>query len=162
MTAKTAAIGRKSAPAELRILNGRGVRKDGQATDSGGRPVEDGPKFTRTAPPKPDYLTPDAEWLWDRVADQMGSIGILKAIDAPSMEVMCETFSRWREAVRQRVQWGLTRETSQGLSAAPWVGIEERASKEFRSWCAEYGITPAAEKNLMVEAGNGGDGQNPF
>jgi len=92
----------------------------------------------------------------------MESIGLLKPIDGPSLEVMCETFARWRDAVRQRQQHGALGKNSQGVVAAPWVGIEERASKEFRAWCAEYGITPAAEKNIKQESGAADGGENPF
>lgn len=161
--AATANTGRKAAPHGLRVLSGQGIRKDGRATDSGGRPIEEGPSFHRAAPAKPGNLSKDAAWLWDQVVDQMQTIGLLKPIDGPSLEVMCETFARWRDAVRQRQQHGALGKNSQGVVTAPWVGIEERASKEFRAWCAEYGITPAAEKNLRAagEAGHGSDG-NPF
>lgn len=87
---------------------------------------------------------------------------MLKPIDGPSLEVMCQTFARWRDAVRQREERGALNENSQGVVTAPWVGIEERASKEFRAWCAEYGITPAAEKNLRAESGSNDDDGNPF
>ena len=160
--AKMANSGRKAAPHGLRVLQGQGTRKDGQPTDSGGRPIPPPVPFERQAPPKPGQLSKDAEWLWDRVTEQMESIGLLKPIDGPSLEVMCETFARWRDAVRQRQQHGALGKNSQGVVAAPWVGIEERASKEFRAWCAEYGITPAAEKNIKQESGAADGGENPF
>lgn len=106
-------------------------------------------------------MSPDAAWLWDQVIEQMAGPGLLKPMDAPSLEVVCETFARWREAVRFRKEKALLGKNSQGIVAAPWIGIEERASREFRAWCAEYGLTPAAEKNLA--SGDGDDGRdNPF
>lgn len=162
-TAKAANIGGPVAPAGLRVLNGRGTRKDGRETDSGGRPVEEGPKFVRQAPLPPSHLSEDALWLWQQIAHQMGTLGILKAIDGASMEVLCETFARWRDAVRMRQASGMLAMNSQGQVTAPWVGIEERAGREFRAWCAEYGITPAAERNLIgKDPGTGGTEGNPF
>lgn len=150
--------GRKAAPPGLRLLTGRGEGKD-----SAGRPIPETPKFDRVvALEKPADLSPDAAWLWDRVVDQMGGMGLLKPIDAPSLEVLCETFARWRDAVRKRKDAGMLGRNSQGIVTAPWVGIEERASKEFRAWCAEYGITPAAEKNLAGAGDGNDDGDNPF
>lgn len=150
-------------PPNLRVLNGRGTRKDGLETDSGGRPLLPGPNFERAAPSKPAELSIDADWLWDRVVDQMTTVGLLKPIDAAALEAMCETFARWREAVRFRREHALLGKNSQGTVAAPWIGIEERASKEFRAWCAEFGITPAAERHLVgQEAPNGGSDGNPF
>jgi len=160
--AAAANAGRKATPPALRIIDGRGTRKDGRPTDSGGRPVDEGPKFTRHAPPKPAELSEDASWLWDRIVEQMETVGLLKPIDGPALEVVCETFARWREAVRFRRERAILGKNSQGVVAAPWVGIEERASKDFRAWCAEFGITPAAEKNLVSgDDQNGGD-DNPF
>jgi len=161
--AATANAGGAKMPPNLRVLNGRGTRKDGQETDSGGRPVQAGPNFQRALPAKPAELSPDAAWLWDRVIEQMRTIGLLKPIDAAALEAMCETFARWREAVRFRRDHALLGKNSQGTVAAPWIGIEERASKEFRAWCAEFGITPAAERNLVgQEAVHGGSDGNPF
>lgn len=153
---------RKPAPAALRIINGQGPRKrDGVPTDSAGRPIEQSIDFERRAPEKPEELSPDAEWLWDKVVKQMTEIGLLKPLDAYALEVACENFARWREAVRQRQQHALLGKNSQGVVTAPWIGIEERASREFRAWCSEFGITPAAENNLKMESEARGD-DNPF
>lgn len=160
--AGTANAGRKARPPHLRLVEGRGPGRDGQPRDSGGRPLPDTPSFEREAPGRPGHLKGDAAWLWDQVVEQMTSRGLLKPIDGPSLEVMCQTFARWRDAVRQRENHGALGKNSQGVVTAPWVGIEERASKEFRAWCAEYGITPAAEKNLRTEAAGGDDDGNPF
>lgn len=165
--ASPAASGRRPAPAQLRVLQGRGIRKDGRPTDSGGRPIEQGPEFARAAPQKPESLSPDAEWLWDQVIEQMTTVGLLKPLDGAALEVACENFARWRESVRYRQQHGLLGKNSQGTVAAPWTGLEERASREFRAWAAEFGFTPAAEKALAGEGGNddgnnGSSGRNPF
>lgn len=166
--ARAAAAARRPGPTQLRIVQGRGTRKDGRPTDSGGRPINEGPDFVREAPEKPDHLSPDASWLWDRAVEQMMQVGLLKPLDGPALEVACENFARWRESVRYRQQHGLLGKNSQGTVAAPWTGLEERASREFRAWAAEFGFTPAAEKALAGEGGasngnSGGDsGSNPF
>lgn len=154
--ATQAAAGRKAAHPSLKLLQGRSP-----GTDSGGRKVEPEIPFTRARPVKPADLSPDAEWLWDQVIGQLDTIGLLKPIDAPALEVASETFARWREAVRFRREHALLAKNSQGTVAAPWIGIEERASKDFRAWCAEFGFTPAAEKNLPGGQDGAGD-DNPF
>lgn len=161
--ATNANAGRKAAPPGLRILNGRGTRKDGRETDSGGRPIEEPPPFERGDPEKPATLSEDAAWLWDRVIEHMSTVGLLKPLDAAALEVACETFARWREAVRFRRDHALLHKNSQGTAAAPWIGIEERASKDFRAWCSEFGFTPAAERHLIGGDGaNVGTDSNPF
>lgn len=152
------ATGRKGAHPTLKLLNGRSEGKD-----SAGRPVEEPPPFAREQPKKPEHLSEDASWLWDQVCEQMKTVGVLKPLDASGLEVACETFARWREAVRFRQESGLLAKNSQGVVASPWVGIEERAGRDFRAWCSEFGFTPAAEKNLIAEtAGNSGSKANPY
>jgi P27 family predicted phage terminase small subunit len=146
----------------LKILEG-GQNKMGEPIDNKGRKIKADPGFTRGLPVKPEDLSEDADFLWDTIVEQMETKGILKPLDAASLEMVCETYSRWRYAVKQRRLYGALGKNSQGVVTAPWVGIEERASKEFRSWCAEFGLTPAAEKNLTTEEGTAApDAYNPF
>lgn len=155
--AAAANAGRKAAHPHLKLMTGRSPGKD-----SGGRDVPDAPSFARELPTKPTVLSADAEWLWDQVTEQMRTVGVLKPLDAASLEVACETFARWREAVRFRHAHALMAKNSQGTVAAPWIGIEERASKDFRAWAAEFGFTPASEKNLVSGDNSDGNGDNPF
>lgn len=174
-----AARGRKAAPIEMKLLSGS-KGKDGRVNDSGGRAIKEPPPFKRAEPPKPEHLDDDGSWLWDQVVEQMNSVGLLKPLDASALEIMCETWSRWREAVRMRREQarrdeeanefgsGMLHGNSQGKVTAPWLGIEERSAKDLRSWFAEFGITPAAEKNLVKDAPEtnpgvgGGFNGNPF
>ncbi|MGK4186766.1 P27 family phage terminase small subunit [Rothia koreensis] len=144
--------GTHSKPRALKVVEG----------NPGRRPLEPEVNFDRGVPIKPEDLSEDAAWLWDLVISQMSTVGLLKPLDAASLEAVCETFARWREAVRYRRERGFLGKNSQGVVAAPWVGVEERASREFRAWCAEYGLTPAAEKHLSGDdEGDQGD-YNPF
>lgn len=141
------------------------MRKDGKPTDSAGRIVSDPPPFTRAAPERPDDLSPEARWLWDQVVEQMTTIGLLKPLDGPALEMACETYARWKQAKAMREAEGLLGQNSQGRVTGPWIGIEERAAKDFRSWAAEFGFTPAAEQALSGEVSGGastGSDSNPF
>lgn len=184
MGASTAARGPRAKHPNLKLMEDTG-RKPG--FDAAGRPIPEVPAFSRKLPEKPDHLSPDAEWMWDRVIEQMGSVGVLKPLDGPALEVICETFARWREAVRIRQNGvqvsivepkddsadgqkvvisarppGVLSTNSQGLVAAPWIGVEERAARDFRAWCSEFGLTPAAERHLAEAADLKSEGDNPF
>jgi P27 family predicted phage terminase small subunit len=156
--AQPAASGRKPRPPALRLLNGRGEGKD-----SAGRPIPEPPPFKRGAPDKPDDLAPDASWMWDLVVEHWYTLDLLKPLDAASLAVACETYARWKEAVRWRHQKGLLAPNSQGIVTAPWVAIEASASRDFRSWCAEFGLSPSAESRLNGgPRGDGPDNVSPF
>jgi P27 family predicted phage terminase small subunit len=154
----TAAAGRKSRPTHLKLLNG-----SGNGRDSGGRIVPDVPKFTRAAPVKPDGMTPIASAMWDAIVAELDQgVSLLKPLDAYALEVGCETFARWHAAKSRRLEQpadGLLAKTSQGLGVSPLVRVESEASREFRAWCAEFGLTPAAEVKLASVSDPGpGDG----
>jgi P27 family predicted phage terminase small subunit len=116
-----------------------------------GRPIKAAPPFKRTIPTKPEGLGEDGSKLWDMVTEELPRVDLLKNLDGPSLEIACRTLDRWREAVRLRQEYGLTNETSQGPGVAPWIRIEEAASREFKTWCQEYGMTPAAELKLSTQ-----------
>ncbi len=148
--------GRKST-AHLRLVDGRSPGKD-----SGGRTLPEAPKFERTAPVKPLDMTPDAAEMWDAIVADLGALKLLKPLDGFALRVGCETYSRWIRALRDRIETqngSVLAKTSQGVGVSPLVRVESEASREFRAWCAEFGLTPAAEGKLVtsLEGGEGGD-----
>lgn len=149
--------GRKARPAHLKLLDGRG-----NGTDSGGRAVPEPPPFERGLPVKPDDLSPIASEMWDRIVAALPKANLLKPLDAFALQVGCETFARWYDAKRLRLAQpnsGLLAKTSQGMGVSPLVRVESEASREFRAWCAEFGLTPAAEVKLSasVDPADNGD-----
>jgi P27 family predicted phage terminase small subunit len=144
----TAAAGRKAAPANLRLAGGRNSGKD-----SGGRDVKEPPPFKRAPPVKPDDLSSKAGEMWDAIVEVMPDLQLLKPLDGFALQVGCETFSRWHAAKTLRLAQtssGLLAKTSQGMGVSPLVRVESEASREFRAWCAEFGLTPAAEVKLVA------------
>lgn len=156
--------GRKTAPAHLRLLDGAGR---GPGRDSGGRKVPDPIDFKREAPKKPTDLSPNASRMWDAIVAVLPDANLLKPIDGFALEVGCETWARWYDAKSARLSQatagggpsaGLLAKNSQGVVISPFVRIESEASRDFRSWCAEFGLTPAAEARLASSADPAPDG----
>ena len=150
-----AATGRKRT-SHLKLVGAPGRTP---TTDSGGRPLPETPKFTRKAPTKPSDLSPVASAMWDAIVAELDQAQLLKPLDAYALAVGCETFARWHTAKTQRLQAGVLAKTSQGVGVSPLVRVEVEASRDFRAWCAEFGLTPAAEVKLAarVEGDQGGD-----
>lgn len=152
-------------PAALKLINGRN-----EGVDSGGRKVPVPPNFVRIPPDRPTHLTPIAADLWDKIVAELPKLGLLKELDGPSLEMLCETYARWREAKDMRLTFaaaapatkGIIAKNSQGFTVAPWVAAETQASKEFRSWCQEYGLTPSAEMSLAGPGAEQDAESNPF
>lgn len=149
-----AAAGRKP-NAHLKIVSGRTA-----GTDSGGRQIPELPNFARSVPTKPDGLSEVAGRMWDAIIAEMPKADLLKPLDGFALEVGCETYARWHAAKTLRMARdsdGLLAKTSQGVGVSPLVRIESEASRDFRSWCAEFGLTPASEVKIAgAQEGNGG------
>ena len=149
--------GRKAAHPNLKLIAGRTA-----GTDSGGRKVPEPINLARGIPDKPDYLSDHAADMWDQVIKQLQTTGILKPMDTYALQMACESYAMWREALDFRQQHGILGKNSQGVVVAAYIRVETEAGKQFRAWCAEFGFTPAAEKNLGEAGGSGGGGDNPF
>lgn len=136
--------GRTPRPAQLKAVNGRRPGKD-----SGGRDIND-PGFTPVADmmDPPEDLSEDACGLWNKIVPEFARLGLLRELDADALRSCCESYGKWREAVRMRHAYGLVSETAQGYGVAPWVKVEESSSREFRQWCDHFGLTPAAATKL--------------
>lgn len=149
--------GRKAAHPNLKLVKGRTA-----TTDSGGRPVAPALNLYRANPPKPDFLSDHASTMWDEIIKQLETTGILKPLDTYALQMACESYAMWRDAVDWRHEHGVLGKNSQGVVVAAHVRVEVEAGKQFRAWCAEFGFTPAAEKNLGEGGGGGAGGDNPF
>jgi P27 family predicted phage terminase small subunit len=156
--------GRKPRPAALRILNGRHA-----GVDSGGRKVEAGPEFRRLLPLKPMELSPLAAEHWDLIVTELARLELTKPLDAGALAAACETWSRFAQAQAAINRAGLFIEVEMHRGEVTWteervhpaVRIVEAASKEYRAWCTEFGLTPSAEGRLSPRKESDGD-ENPF
>jgi P27 family predicted phage terminase small subunit len=159
--------GRKSKPAALKLVEGRGNGKD-----SGGREVKKPPAFKRIPPDAPPWLGELAREEWDRVIPELARLELLKQIDAAALASYCEMVELFVVATKDVHENGLTVENhsirkdgseSTWYTANPAVGVQRNAQAAIRAWCAEFGLTPAAE--MRIATSGGGDGEedtNPF
>ncbi|PZR71725.1 MAG: phage terminase small subunit P27 family [Candidatus Dormiibacter spiritus] len=129
----------KAQPAKLRLLNGR---REGQ--DSGGRKVPDPPAFVRYAPAKPIELSQEASDHWDQVVPELARLDLLTPGHLGGLVSLCEC---WAQFLAARDEGNL-----RDLIVA---------SREYRAWAGEFGLTPSSETRLGVKEPKG-DGANPF
>lgn len=149
----TASAGRKARPSHLKLAEGRSPGRD-----SGGRVVKPAPPFLRQPPPKPTTLSPTASRMWDEITSDQTAINTMKALDGFALEALCESYARWHDSKQRRLEGGMLAKNSQGVVISPLLRIEVEASREFRAWCAEFGLTPAAEVKIASTQEAGGDG----
>jgi P27 family predicted phage terminase small subunit len=151
-------VSRKAAPANLKLLNGRG-----EGRDSGGRAVPPVPKFVRQAPEPPEWLSSEALAEWERVTPGLEALDLLKLEDRAMLATYCETWSRYVDAVELIRAEGMTIENpdSGNVRRHPAVGIAAEAAGQLRSLAAEFGLTPASERHLSPGTPDDGS-DDPF
>jgi P27 family predicted phage terminase small subunit len=141
----------KPRPAALKLIEGRG-----NGRDSGGRVVPEAPKFKRLPPAAPEWLPHAAKAEWDRVVPELARLDLTKPADRASLTAYCLAWDRLVQAQALINKEGVLGVNSQGVVRHPAVAVAEAASKELRSWAAEFGLTPSAEARLStIEAGDG-------
>lgn len=136
-------MGRPASPAALKLLNGRGPGKD-----SGGRTVNEGPKFVRSAPEPPTWLGREAKAEWKRVVPELERLKLLSRVTRSSLVAYCETWETFMVATQVVHTEGLTIDAKQGTLPHPAVGIQRASGAELRRWATEYGLTPASEQKV--------------
>jgi phage terminase small subunit len=129
--------GRNPEPAELKVLKGRRPGKD-----SGGRSITLPPPFRRLAPEKPAELSPEASTHWDAITPEPRRLELLSPQQIGGLVMLCEIWAIWKAATEPQVKIA--------------------ASKEYRLWATQFGLTPSAEGRLKPREANDGQGDNPF
>lgn len=122
-------------------------------------------------PVAPAYLSPHARECWDKLVPELEHLGLLAILDGPSFELACETYALARYALEElkprkkdgtpdrrikrpslldvdRAHAGMTKKN-------PAFTIYAQASREFRAWCVEFGLSPSARASLRPAAGRG-------
>lgn len=90
--------GRKPTPTNLRLLHG----------NPGKRAVPKGePKPEPCYPHPPEDLSPEAKAIWPELAKPLYEAGILTALDAPALRLLCEVQATWQKATQAIEQAGM-------------------------------------------------------
>ena len=151
----------KAQPAALKLVKGRHP-----GVDSGGRPLKHPPAFKRIPPSPPSWLGVAARAEWDRVVPELERLNLLKELDAVALASYCEMVDLFITATAQVHESGLVVENrslrkdgteSVWFTANPAVTVQRNAQAAIRSWCSEFGLTPAAEMKLATETSDGGN-----
>ncbi|MGV0793032.1 phage terminase small subunit P27 family [Mycolicibacterium sp. XJ1819] len=160
-------MGRPPQPAPLLLLNGRG---EGQ--DSAGRPVATPPPFRRSAPNPPTWLSREAKAEWRRVAPALERLDLVKPEDRATLAAYCQVWARLVAAYRDIDKNGSTVRnestrkdgtTSVWWTKNPAVAVAEQAESRLLQYAGQFGLTPAAERNVSKrDDGRGEFEANPF
>jgi P27 family predicted phage terminase small subunit len=152
--------GRKPKPTKLKLLSGT-ARKH-RLNDH--EPV---PDLARRDPP--EHLTGAARLEWERVIEEIVSLGIMSNLDRAPLGAYCQAYGRWvaaeaalarmaeKDAVNERL---IVRTKAGNVIHNPLVGAAKKAMADMVRYAAEFGFTPSSRS--QVSAVETPDEDNPF
>jgi len=96
-------------------------------------------------------MQPIARKLWDEYAPELARLEILTGVDSAAFRLMAEHFGFAVQAAKQLQAEGLTVETpKEGVKKNPLAQIFKDNSLAFKSYAAEFGLTPSARTRLKM------------
>lgn len=109
-------------------------------------------------PRMPAGLHAHGQRLWRAVVPVLSAAGTLTPLDQAGLETMCVAYAVAREAAEQLASDGGTHRDERGiLRKHPAFQVWRDAQATFRAWANEFGLTPAARRNLPAADNEGND-----
>lgn len=144
--------GRPPKPTNLKVLMG----------NPGKRPLNrNEPKPQPVAPKRPSWLTGEAKKEWDRIAPELERVGLLTVIDGSVLANYCQWWAVYVQAAKElkahltkHKKLTVTYINTQGAENEvphPAIAIAEKASKNIKAFCSEFGLTPASRVRMQIK-----------
>ena len=146
-------------PVPLKILKGIG-----HGRDSMGRLIPDVPRFERSAPEPPPWLSEQARAAWEAIAPELEALGLLKIQNGLMFTAICESWATYVAALARVRAEGLTIVNPKTLMEHknPALTALEVAGRDLLRYTHEFGLTPAAELNLAKPPRPDAGDDDPF
>lgn len=108
----------------------------------------------------PSWLSELAKEEWRRVI-KIIDFSTFTEQDLKTLEIYCQSYSKWRNSESILQENGLTFETPNGyIQVRPEVAIATQSLKDMQSAAKELGLTSAARIRMKKNAGETGGGQD--
>lgn len=129
-------------PTHLKLLDGnRGKRSINKAE----------PKPTPVAPEPPAFLKKEALEEWNRLAPELGRLGLLTVVDGTALAAYCQAYRRWLQAERKINREGMVLKAKSRYSQAhPAMAIAQKSLQLMKAFASEFGLTPASRTRISV------------
>lgn len=133
--------GRKPKPTAQKVLEGN----PGKRRLTVGEPRPGASQVRRM----PRGLSPRAQELWHRLADDMADLGMFSDVDIPAFMLMAEHYAVARAALAIVTEDGMTVVDENGLARKhPLLQVFRDNSTAFRAYATEFGMTPSSRARL--------------
>lgn len=153
--------GRPAKPAYLHLLQGNASKKN--TRDLMAEVKE--PAVPVAAPPKPDWLSAEASAEWDRVVEDLLTLGWVSTLDMMALATYCEAVADWRRfraliAAKNAEADGAGDVQTFATGAkqiSVWRQLANDAEKRANAAGALFGFSPMARRNMKAAAAPQGE-----
>jgi P27 family predicted phage terminase small subunit len=118
----------------------------------GKRPLNaDEPQPAAAIPEPPAELSPAARAEWDRLAAELGALGMLTNLDRAALAAYCGAYALWAEATEAIQKYGAMIKSPQGFPIqSPYLAIANRQAEIMMRIASEFGFTPASRSRISA------------
>ena len=133
--------GRRPTPTAIRKLAGMKSK-----------PVSGEPIPTKGHPACPIHLTGEARAEWNRLTDELDSMGLLSTADRGVIALYCISWQRWCKAETQLNSMGeiVAAPKTKSPMQNPWLSIANKAHEQCHKLMAEIGLSPSARTKIKM------------
>ena len=109
------------------------------------------PRPRPVVPTCPRYLNKIARREWRRIVPELDRLGMLTAVDGAALESYCNAYANMVQAQTVLNDEGMTFVTDTGyVGQRPEVAIVNKSLAAIKSFCAEFGLTPAGRARMAI------------
>lgn len=119
----------------------------------GKRPYNDIPEPRKGAPKPPHWLKDEALAEWGRIVPELEAIGMLSVVDRAALTAYVSAWATFVEATKDIEQRGVVVPSARdddGMVKNPSVQMQRDALAQIKTWCIEFGLTPAARGKIAL------------
>ena len=107
-------------------------------------------------PPRPEWIGGAALEHWDYITEELLSSGQISRLDKASLEILCISYARMREA-EERVavdgEFQVFKSTG-ATQLSPWAVAFQRHASRYQKLAREFGLTVRARKQMDLRDPN--------
>lgn len=96
---------------------------------------------------------------WKRVCEELNRYQMISAVDRGALAMLCTCWARYvqaeemieKAAVQAPGSYGMFVKTPNNFAVqSPWLAVSNKAMEQYKTFCAEFGLTPSARSRMPV------------
>lgn len=103
----------------------------------------------------PSWLDREGKKIWRAIAKELKDIDLITNVDIYALALACDAYSKYMAATKAIDEEGLTIEYTNAANntntiANPNIAIAQKYAQQWKSYCSEFGLSPAARARLAL------------